>query len=61
MSNKDYMEKMKQHIAYALELCYKENVSDPPVKWEYLKYEIRKYTVTTLKEMPKICDLKHPS
>ena len=31
-TNKDYIEKMKQHIALALEICNKENVSDAPVK-----------------------------
>lgn len=36
---------MKQHIALALEICDKEDVSDVQVKSEYLKCEIRKFTI----------------
>ena len=36
---------MKQHIALASDICDKENHSDAKSKQEYLKYEIRKFTI----------------
>ena len=34
--------------ALALEICDKENVSDVQVKWEYLKFEIRKFCYSVI-------------
>ena len=35
---------MKKHIANTLNLLNDENIFDPQVKWEFLKYEIPKLT-----------------
>ena len=52
-SNKDYIEKMKKHIAFTLEVCDKESICNAQVKWEYLKYQIRKFTIDYSKEHAK--------
>ena len=52
-SNKDYIEKMKKHIAFTLEVCDKENICNGQVKWEYLKYQIRKFTIDYSKKHAK--------
>ena len=49
---------MKQHAALALEICDKENVSDVQVKWEYLKFEIRKLCYSVIKNFAKSFQLE---
>ena len=41
--NKEFVEKMKEHISTCLNLLEKENILDDQVRWEYLKYEVRKF------------------
>ena len=44
---------MKKHIAFTLEVCDKENICNAQVKWEYLKYQIRKFTIDYSKKHAK--------
>ena len=44
---------MKQHVALTLEIRDKKNVSDAQVKWEYLKFEIRKLCYSIIKNLAK--------
>ena len=44
--------------ALALKICGKENVSDPQVKWEYLKFEIRKFKIQYSKKLAKSLQLE---
>ena len=36
---------MKEHIYTCLNLLEKENIVDDQVRWEYLKYEARKFPI----------------
>lgn len=49
---------MKQHIGLAFEICDKENVSYGQVKWEYLKFEIRKLCYSVIKNFAKSFQLE---
>ena len=42
--NKEFVEKMKNHISTYLNLLEKENILDYQVRWEHLKYEVRKFS-----------------
>ena len=42
--NKEFVEKMNEHISTCLNLLEKENIPDDQVRWEYLKYEVRKFS-----------------
>mgnify|MGYP001794690185 CR=1 FL=1 len=45
LKNNEYVEKMKNHITLTLAKVEEENISNAHLKWEYLKYEIRKFTI----------------
>ena len=47
--NKELVEKIKEHISTCLNLLEKENIVDDQVRWEYLKYEIRKFSIKLAK------------
>ena len=43
--NKEFVEKMKEHIFTCLNLLEKENILDDQVRWEYQNYEVRKFSI----------------
>ena len=43
--NSDFQTKMKFHIKSILENLEIEGIRDPNVRWEFLKYEIRKFSI----------------
>ena len=43
--NSDFQTKMKFHIKSILETLEIEGTRDPQVRWEFLKYEIRKFSI----------------
>ena len=51
--NKEFAEKMKEHISTCLNLLEKENILDDQVRWEYLKYEVRKFSIKFSKVQAK--------
>ena len=53
ISNEDYVEKMKNHISDILNFLNNENIKDDQVIWEYLKYEIRKFSIQYSKRLAK--------
>ena len=42
--NSDFIDKMKAHIASTQTNLDKQNIRDDQARWEYLKYEIRKFS-----------------
>ena len=44
---------MKKFISDTLNELFNENILDDQVKWEYLKHNIRKYTINFSKELAK--------
>ena len=51
--SKEFVEKMKQHLPICLNLFEKENILDDQVRWEYLKYEVRKFYIKFSKAQTK--------
>ena len=43
--NSDFIDKMKAHIASTQTNLDKQNIRDDQARWEYLKYEIRKFSI----------------
>ena len=44
---------MKEHISTCLNLLEKEDILDDQVRWEYLKYEVRKFSIKFSKAQAK--------
>ena len=38
--NKEYVEKIKEHILLTIKMLDNDDLRDEKVRWEYLKYEI---------------------
>ena len=49
---------MKEHISTCLNLLEKENILDGQVRWEYLKYEVRKFSIKFQKRDQRILNWK---
>ena len=47
--NSDFQTKMKFQIKSTLETLEIEEISDPHVRWKFLKYEIRKFSIESSK------------
>ena len=43
--NSDFQTKIKFHIKSTLETLETEGIKDPQVRWEFLKYDIRKFSI----------------
>ena len=50
---KEFVEKMKEPISTCLNLVEKENILDDQVRWEYLKYKVRKFSIKFSKAQAK--------
>ena len=53
IENVEYVIQMKKIILDTLNELFNENILDDQVKWEYLKYNIRKYTIKFSKKLAK--------
>ena len=53
IENEEYVLQMKKFILDTLNELFTENILHDQVKWEYLKYNIRKYTIKFSKELAK--------
>ena len=53
IENEEYVLQMKKFILDTLNELFTENILDDQVKWEYLKYNIRNYTIRFSKELAK--------
>ena len=53
-ANDEFVEKMKIYIKDILENMDKENIIDEQLRWEFLKYEIRKFSIIFSKNLAKI-------
>ena len=49
---------MKKFISDTLNELFNENILDDQVKWKYLKYNIRKYTISISKKLAKSTNKK---
>ena len=49
----DYTTKLKNHLKLILKTILNENITDEQIIWEYLKYEIRKFSISFSKQYAK--------
>ena len=52
-SNIDYTTKLKNHLELIQKTILKENITDEQMIWEYIKYEIRKFSISFSKQYAK--------
>ena len=50
---KEYVEKIKEHILLTIKMLDNDDLRDKQVRWEYLKYEIRKFAIRFSKNLAK--------
>ena len=53
IKNGEYVHEMKNFISDTLNQLFNENILEDQVKWEYLKYNIGKYTIIFTKKLEK--------
>ena len=53
IENEEYVHQMKKLISDTLNELFMENILDDQVKWEYLKYNIRKCSINFSKKLAK--------
>ena len=51
IKNENYREQMKTLIKNVLDNLDQDNIEDPQFHWEYLKYEIRKFSIHFSKDI----------
>ena len=52
-SNSEFKEKMKNQILETLHILNQDKINDKHLRWEFLKYEIRKFTMNFLKNLER--------
>ena len=52
-SNNEYVEKMENQISETLRMLDQDKITDKHLRWEFLKYGIRKFTIFFQKKMSK--------
>ena len=52
-SNDDYVENIKNQISETLRMLDQGKITDKHLRWEFLKYEIRKFTINFSKKFVK--------
>ena len=52
-SNDEYVEKMRNPISEALHILDQDKITDKHLRWEFLKYKIRKFTINFSKKLVK--------
>ena len=52
-SNDDYIEKMKIQTSETIRLLEQDKITDKHLRWEFFKYEIRKFTIIFSKKLVK--------
>ena len=52
-SNDDYVEKMKNQISETIRMLDQDKITDKHLRWEFLKYEVRKCTIKFSKKLVK--------
>ena len=59
IENEEYVSAMKKHIMVTIKNFEKENINDDQILWEFLKYEIRNFTIMFTKKHAKtVCKEK---
>ena len=53
IKNENYREQMKTLIKHVLDNLDQDNIVDPQFRWEYLKYEIRKFSIHFSKDIAR--------
>ena len=51
--NDEYVEKMKNQISETLRMIDQGKITDKHLRWEFLKYEVRKCTIKFSKKLVK--------
>ena len=52
-SNDDYVEKMKNQISETIRMLDPDKIIDKHLRWEFLNYKIRKFTINISKKLVK--------
>ena len=51
LSNDEYTDKLKNHISESLRILDQNGIKDDQISWEYIKFEIRQFSITFSKNL----------
>ena len=58
MSNDECTNKLKNHMSKSLSILYQNDKKDDQIRWEYTKFEIRQFSITSSKNLFKSLNVK---
>ena len=53
LSNDEYINKLRNHIPESLSILDQNGIRDDQIRWEYVKFEIRQFSITFSKSFSK--------
>ena len=53
MANDEYINKLTNHISESLSILDQNGIRDDQIRWEFIKFEIRRFSITFSKNLPK--------
>ena len=53
MSNDECTNKLKNHISESLSILDQNGIRDDQIRWEYIKFEIRQFSITFSENLSK--------
>ena len=53
LANDEYINKLTNHISESLSILDQNGIRDDQIRWEFIKFEIRQFSITFSKNLPK--------
>ena len=53
LANDEYINKLTNHISESLSILDQNGIRDDQIRWEFIKFEIRQFSITCSKNLPK--------
>ena len=53
LSKDEYINKLRNHLSDSLSILDQNGIRDDQIRWEYIKFEIRKFSITFSKNLSK--------
>ena len=58
LSNDQYINKLRNHMLGSLSILDQNGIRDDQIRWEYIKFEIRQFSITFSKRLSKSLNAK---
>ena len=61
LSNDENINKLRNHVSESLRILDQNGIEDDQIRWEFIKFEIRQFLITSSKNMPKSLNTERKS